>query len=168
MKLPLYAALASLLLLGACASVPTPDSVQATYVSAKPFVFADCSEMQEELARATYAMNTAKTKEKIAAAKGEYEAIIRSGYSKHCGDARYADHGPQQAPAPAPQVIVVQAPAAPPQVIERVVERQVPVYQPVPVYQAPVYQAPVYAAPRPQYQYREGLAPYPSYNPNPY
>jgi len=124
-NIALVSTIGSLLLLGACASVPNPDKVAANYVSAKQFVYADCAEMAEEMARAKYQVDTAKTKEKIAEAKGEYEAIVRAGYSKHCGDARYSGGGVQQ-PVVTPQIIVVQ-PA--PRVVRRIVYQQYPQYQ---------------------------------------
>ena len=164
-----------MLLLGACASV-SPDKVAPNYVSAKQFVFAGCDEMAEEMAQAKFALSKAKGTEQIAEAKGRYEAIERAGYSKHCGDARYADHGPTSAPAPAPQVIVVQSPPQAQQVVERPVYVPQPyaVYVPQPYAQPQPYVVPVYRNPvqypttyyqphRDQYQYREGLAAYPHY-----
>lgn len=127
-KFVFSAVVGSMLLLGACASSPT--KVAPEYVSAKQFIYAECNEMSEEMAKAQYELRIAKTKEKIAIAKGQYDAIVRAGYSKHCGDARYADRGPQQNQRP--QIIVIQ-----------------PQYQ-------PQYQQPA----QPRYEYKEKLAPY--------
>lgn len=131
-------AIGSMLLLGACAT--SPAKVAPEYVSAKQFIYAECNEMSEEMAKAQYELRVAKGKEKIAIAKGQYDAIVRAGYSKHCGDARYADRGPQREPTQ-PQIIVIQPNAA-------------PTYQPQQYQQQ--YQQPA----QPRYEYKEKLAPY--------
>ena len=131
-------AIGSMLLLGACAT--SPAKVAPEYVSAKQFIYAECNEMSEEMAKAQYELRVAKGKEKIAIAKGQYDAIVRAGYSKHCGDARYSDRAPQRAPAQ-PQIIVIQPNAA-------------PTYQPQQYQQQ--YQQPA----QPRYEYKEKLAPY--------
>lgn len=130
-KFVFSAAISAMLLLGACAT--SPSKIAPEYVSAKQFVYAECNEMSEDMAKAQYDLTVAKGKENIALAKGRYEAIVRAGYSKHCGDARYADRGPQSQP----QIIVVQPGSA--------------AYQPYPSYQQ---------SNQPHYEYQERLAPY--------
>ena len=116
-----------------------------------------------------------KRRRDVCRIEGEF-GVVWAGYSKHCGDARYADHGPTSAPAPAPQVIVVQSPPQAQQVVERPVYVPQPyaVYVPQPYAQPQPYVVPVYRNPvqypttyyqphRDQYQYREGLAAYPHY-----
>jgi len=137
------AAIGSMLLLGACATSPT--KVAPEYVSAKQFIYAECNEMSEEMAKAQYELRVAKGKEKIAIAKGQYDAIVRAGYSKHCGDARYADRGPQRESVQ-PQIIVIQPNGQ--------------TYQPQQQQYQPQYQPQYQQSSQPRYEYKEKLAPY--------
>jgi hypothetical protein len=157
MRLKFIIPLLTFLALGGCAV--NSDRVPANFVSAKQYVFSGCRELSEDMAKENYTVSHSKNAREIAEAKGDFDALVRAGYDKHCGE-----YERPQAPAPA-QIVVIQPPAPPAPPAPQVNYQQnyappVAQYQPQYQYQSqPQYQYP--PSPPSQYQQQNYAVPVP-------